>query len=137
MSDERLAPVDLTVDERGDVSVTPELPQQRGGVPQDEEGFVGPVELGVTGIERSPLRGAALRCPAGQLGGLPHLGSGRVVTEQPAQGSVDGPEPCFDQRRRRGSLPRRGDGARHQTRVEVEERGRHHAGAHRTHRRRT
>ena len=71
VSDERLAPVDLTVYERRHMTVTPELPQQRGGVPQDEEWLVGPVELGMCGIERSALRCTALRCPAGQLGSLP------------------------------------------------------------------
>ncbi len=114
MHDERLHAGEPLHGERGDVPVPAELAQQRLGVPEHQVRRVRPRQLGVPGVERPAVRGAAAGRLPGQLGGLGQLRAAdavRPLAEQPAQRAVGGPLPGGQQLRGAGLLPHRRHGA--------------------------
>ena len=133
-----LAAVDVGGQQGGVVAVAAVLPQQREGLPERQVGLIRPFELQVGGEEGSTGGGGGLGRPAGQVGGFRHLGAveHRRVVERRPERSIHADEagrPGVGGRRHRPDL---GDGAGHEGRREVVERGRDDGGARRPERRR-
>jgi hypothetical protein len=101
-----LAAIDLMSHESRDVSVSPELPEQRRGVPQHEMGLGRPLECGVSSEERSPLGRAVLSCGPGQGRGLLDRMGGDGLTEKATQGRIRHVEPGGQDFLRTGEMPR-------------------------------
>ena len=136
--DERVDAVEPGVDQAGDVPVAAELAQQGDGVPEREVRRR-PATAGRRGRRRA---GARRRCtPSAAVRASSAARATAGVVEEVAGGAPQGGVDAASSARVEELRPAwstshaRGDGVVHDGRVEVEERGHHDLGRHRSHRR--